>query len=129
MIQERSSLRHNNGRMLVARPTFALFNIFLPAVSSDSELSAVIQSQINDLVTQVGATGYTLLPPSVGLWFHDDTICQDCVHPIQIVVEDTPSTYEQIEKFVRAVASLLSQRWLYVFQVPVRVNEPTGRRF
>ena len=80
-------------------------------------------------MTQVGATGYTLLPPSVGLWFHDGTICQDCVHPIQIVAEDAPSTYEQIEKFVLAVATLLDQRWLYVFQVPVRVNEPTGRRF
>jgi hypothetical protein len=125
MTGNRRMHHHQNGRMMGTSPSHALFNIFLPEVA-DSELGEALQCQIKELVAGTGATGYTLLPPSVGLWAHQGVIVEDRVHPMQIVAEDTVRTCEQIERFASAIAALLDQQWLYIFRVPVVVNEAIG---
>jgi hypothetical protein len=124
MISNGHLLNRKNGRMMGASPRYAMFNIFLPEVD-DPNLGDALQWKINELVVETGATGYTLLPPSDGLWVHGDSVVEDRVHPMQIVAEDTAHTREQIEQFAVTAAALLGQQWLYVFRVPVVVNKAT----
>lgn len=103
----------------------ALFTMFLPEIDDPYTVSR-LHSMIESLVIGTKATGYTLLPPSMGIWFDDGAFESERVHPIQIVAEDTPRTYDELKQFARTATVLLDQHWLFIFRVPARVNEPLG---
>ena len=103
-----------------------LFNYFLPEIN-DPRLFTALQFKLNELIIATKATGYTFLPPSRGFWYHNGSVKSEPVHPLQIVSQDTPLSFDEIEQFAQVAAELLRQDWLYGFRVPVRVNEPPSR--
>ena len=75
-VLERSNRKPISG----GRPRYAMFNIFLPEID-DPDVLGSLQLKINALVVEIGATGYTLLPPSTGFWVHGRCMVEDRVFP------------------------------------------------
>ena len=111
-----------NGKLKLTASRFALFNIFLPH-SGEPDRFAELGRKINGLVATTGASGYTLLPTSLGMWINEGRLVADRIQPMQIVVQDTAETRAAIEQFALDAAELLNQQWIYVFRVPVVVNQ------
>jgi hypothetical protein len=114
--------RETNGRFKLTAPRFALFNIFLPQ-ADEPDRFAELERKINGLVASTGASGYTLLPASLGMWINEGRLVADRIQPMQIVAQDTAATRAAIERFALDAAELLNQQWIYVFRVPVVVNQ------
>jgi hypothetical protein len=100
-----------------------MLTVFLPR--SAWEIPGIRRS-IEELVESIGATGYTLVPPSTGGWYSDRvwSLCQ--VHPLQIVAPDNRETFERFNKFTRGLARATHQRWIYALLMPVRVADRHG---